>query len=114
MTNLLDQLYKTKLQLIAVVAGVGGIALMMLADWPPVAFWLTTLPFPLPLSELGSTISATGLLAVFFEYVDRKHGDERTDQRIQRAVRREAPAIRDAVLDSFAFDPAALQGVASR
>lgn len=112
MTNPLDQLYQTKLQLIAVLAGVGGIALLMLAHWSTTAAapnWLAALP----IAEIGSTLFGTGLLAVFFEYVDRKHGDERTDQRIQKAVRREAPAFRDAVLDSFAFDPEALAGIAS-
>src|SRR5438105_14706417 len=108
MTNLLDQLYKTKLQLIAVLAVVGGIACLMLAHWsttdPAAPTWLATLP----ISEIGSTLFGTGLLAVFFEYVDRKHGDERTGQRVREAVRKEAPAIRDAVLDSFAFDPEAL------
>ncbi|GAA3894214.1 hypothetical protein GCM10023084_53820 [Streptomyces lacrimifluminis] len=112
MTNPLDQLYKTKLQLIAVLAVVGGIALLMLAHWSATASvpgWLTWLP----LSEIGSTLFGTGLLAVFFEYVDRKHGEERTDQRIREAVRKEAPAMRDAVLDSFAFNPETLKGVAS-
>jgi hypothetical protein len=113
MASLLDQLYKTKLQLIAVLAVVGGIACMLLAQWlgtaPTAPNWLTALP----ISEIGSTLFSTGLLAVFFEYVDRKHGDERTDQRIRQAVRREAPAIRDAVLDSFAFNPTALKSVAS-
>jgi hypothetical protein len=113
MASLLDQLYKTKLQLIAVLAVVGGIACLMLAQWlsttPAAPSWLTALP----ISEIGSTLFGTGLLAIFFEYVDRKHGDERTDQRIRQAVRKEAPAIRDAVLDSFAFDPDALKGVAS-
>ncbi|MFG2377601.1 hypothetical protein ACGFY9_39850 [Streptomyces sp. NPDC048504] len=112
MTNPLDQLYKTKLQLIAVLAVVGGIACLMLAHWSTTASvpaWLTVLP----LSEIGSTLFGTGLLAVFFEYVDRKHGEERTDQRIREAVRKEAPAIRDAVLDSFAFNVTALKDVAS-
>ncbi|WP_314410150.1 hypothetical protein [Streptomyces sp. DSM 40484] len=112
MTNPLDQLYKTKLQLIAVLAVVGGIACLMLAHWSATASvpgWLTVLP----LSEIGSTLFGTGLLAVFFEYVDRKHGEERTDQRIREAVRKEAPAIRDAVLDNFAFNVETLKGVAS-
>jgi hypothetical protein len=113
MASLLDQLYKTKLQLIAVLSVVGGVACLMLAHWattvPAAPSWLANLP----ISEIGSTLFGTGLLAVFFEYVDRKHGDERTDQRIREAVRKEAPAIRDAVLDSFAFNPAALEGVAS-
>jgi hypothetical protein len=113
MPNLLDQLYKTKLQLIAVLSVVGGIVLLMLAHWSTSAQaapgWLANLP----ISEIGSTLFGTGLLAIFFEYVDRKHGDKRTDQRIQKAVRHEAPAIRDAVLDSFAFDPDALKSIAS-
>lgn len=112
MANLLDQLYKTKLQLIAVIAVVGGVAGLMLAHWgssPDAPVWLGQLP----IGEIGSTLFGTGLLAIFFEYVDRKHGDERTEQRIQAAVRNEAPAIRDAVLDSFAFNADALKGLAS-
>jgi len=113
MASPLDQLYKTKLQLIAVLAVVGGIACLMLAHWtattPAAPSWLASLP----ISEVGSTLFGTGLLAVFFEYVDRKHGDERTDQRMREAVREEAPAIRDAVLDSFAFNAETLKDVAS-
>ncbi|MCA1706108.1 MAG: hypothetical protein LC808_23745, partial [Actinobacteria bacterium] len=112
MPTLLDQLYQTKLQLIAVLAVVGGIACLLLARWSITAAapsWLAALP----LTELGSTLFSTGLLAVFFEYIDRQHGDERTDQRVRAAVRQEAPAIRDAVFDSFAFNPEALQNIAS-
>jgi hypothetical protein len=112
MRSLLDQLYQTNLQLIAVLSVVGGVACLLLAHWSAAGgapSWLAALP----ISEIGSTLFGTGLLAVFFEYVDRKHGDERTDQRIRKAVRREAPAIRDAVLDSFAFNPETLQGIAS-
>jgi hypothetical protein len=112
MPSLLDQLYTTKLQLIAVLAVVGGTACLMLAHWSLTAGtpgWLAALP----VSEIGSTLFGTGLLAVFFEYVDRKHGDERTDQRIQEAIRRETPAIRDAVLGSFTFDPDTLKAIAS-
>lgn len=108
----LDQLYTTKLQLIAVLAVVGGITCLMLAHWSmtaPAPSWLAALP----LSEIGSTLFSTGLLAVFFEYIDRQHGDERTNQRIRQALRQEAPAIRDAVLDSFAFNTEALKDIAS-
>ncbi|ROP38973.1 hypothetical protein [Saccharothrix texasensis] len=114
MKSTLDQLYATKLQLIAVLAVVLGVALLLLAHWSDTAGnlvpgWLAALP----LAEIGSTIFSTGLLAVFFEYVDRKHGDQRADERVRAAVRREAPAIRDAVLDSFAFDTNTLKSVAS-
>jgi hypothetical protein len=107
----LDQLYKTKLQLIAVPAAVGEIAGLMLAHWgslPGAPTWIGQLP----IGEIGSTLFGTDLLAVF-EYVDRKHGDQCTEQRIGEAVRREAPAIRDAVLDSFAFNADTLKGLAS-
>lgn len=112
MANPLDQLYKTKLQLIAVLAVMGGVVGLALARWADrstAPSWLSALP----IGEVGSILFGTGLLAIFFEYVDRKHGDARTNQRIRDAVRREAPAIRDAVLDSFAFSPDTLQGIAS-
>lgn len=112
MANPLDQLYKTKLQLIAVLAVVGGIACLMVAPWSATSAapsWLAILP----ISEFGHSLLGTGLLAIFFEYVDRKHGEERTDQRIREAVRQEAPAIRDAVLDSFAFNAETLKNVVS-
>lgn len=66
---------KTKLQLIAVLAVVGGIACLLLARWSITAAapsWLAALP----IAEIGSTLFGTGLLAVFFEYIDRQHGDE--------------------------------------
>jgi hypothetical protein len=90
MASPLDQLYKTKLQLIAVLAVVGGIALLLLAHWSTTTADLTWLA-SLPIAELGSTLFGTGLLAVFFEYVDRKHGDQRTDERVRQAVRHEPP-----------------------
>ena len=112
MPDLHDQLYKTKLQLIAVLAVAGGIAGLMLAHWSTTALapsWLAVLP----IAEIGSTLFSTGLLAVLFEYIDRRHGDERTDQRIRNAVHQEAPAIRDTVFDGFAFNPEALKNIAS-
>lgn len=112
MPDLLDQLYKTKLQLIAVLAVVGGIACLMLAHWSTTAAapsWLAALP----ITEIGSTLFGTGLLVVFFEYIDRRHGDARTDQRVRDAIRQEAPAIRDAVFDSLAFNPDGLKHIAS-
>lgn len=113
MPGLSDQLYKTKLQLVAVLAVVGGIACLMLAHWATTTAaapgWLAVVP----IGQIGSTLFGTGLLAVFFEYVDRKHGDERTNQRVREAVRKEAPAIRDAVFDSLAFNADALKGIAS-
>ncbi|MFC5290936.1 hypothetical protein ACFPM7_28130 [Actinokineospora guangxiensis] len=112
MVHPLDQLYKAKLQLIAVFAVVGGVLCLVAARYVELAVtpgWLEVLP----LTEIGQTLFGTGLLAVFFEYVDRKHGDRRTEEHIRTAVRREAPAFRDALLDSLAFDAKTLENVAS-
>ena len=107
MRDLLDQLYKTKLQLLAVLSTVGGIALLLLARWTDSATattWLTSLP----LSDLGSALFTTGLLAVAFEYLDRKDGDERANQRLRQVLREEAPAIRDAATPSSTASPSTL------
>ncbi len=112
MRNLLDQLYKTKLQLLAVICTVSGIATLVLArgvDASTTAHWLGNLP----LTDIGSALFTTGLLAIAFEYIDRKDADERATQRLRTVLREEAPAIRDAVYDSFAFNAPALKNIAS-
>ena len=113
MRDALDRLYKTKLQLLAVLFTVFGIALLLLGHATnlstAVPIWLSDLP----LTDLGSALFTTGLLAVAFEYIDRRDGDERANQRLRQVLREEAPAIRDAVFDSLAFRPEALKDVAS-
>lgn len=112
MSSLLDQLYKTKLRLAGLVTALLGIGLLFVshaASTMPTLSWLVGWPT----NELGTTLLSTGVIAVIFEYYARKEADERTDENLRRAIRHEAPVIRDAVLDSFAFDPAALRDVAS-
>lgn len=108
MRHLLEDLYKARLQLIAVVLTVIG-ALLMIAARSVASDWLTVVP----LDEIGSAMFTTGLLAVAFEYIDRKDGDRRAMQRLRSTLREEAPAIRDAVLEGFASSPEALSNVAS-
>lgn len=107
MRDALDRLYKTKLQLLAVLSTLLGIILLLLthlsADSLP--SWLQALP----LTDVGSALFTTGLLAVAFEYLDRKDGDERANQRLRQVLREEAPAIRQAVLDGLAFSPDGLK-----
>lgn len=112
MAHPLDQLYKTKLQLLAVLLAVAGLALVV---W---GYWLKAQgPGTGVLSDiavnLGFAFVTTALIASSFEYLDRKHGRQRTKQELREAVRDEAPAIRDAVLDSLAFNADALKGLAS-
>jgi hypothetical protein len=112
MSSVFDRLYQTKLQLIAVIMTFAGAVLLTLAhvtagDAGPA--WL----HQLPLTDFGSALFTTGLLAVAFEYIDRRDGDERANQRLRQVLREEAPAMRDAVLDSLAFNADALKDVAS-
>lgn len=104
MRTTLDRLYKTKLQLLAVLSTLLGIILLLVARRAEASVeigWLATLP----LTDVGSALFTTGLLAVAFEYIDRKDGDERANQRLREVLREEAPAIRDAVINGFAFAP---------
>ena len=112
MHDALDRLYKTKLQLLAVLSTITGIAFLVAAhllQHQPDFRWLANLP----LTDLGSALFTTGLLAVAFEYNDRKDGDERANQRLRQVLQEEAPAIRDAVIHGFAFAPDDLARVAT-
>lgn len=112
MPSLLDQLYKTKLRFAGLVTAVLGVGFLFVSHWAattPILSWLVGWPT----NELGTTLLSAGVIAVIFEYYARKEADERTDEHLRRAVRQEAPAIRDAVLDSFAFNADTLKGIAS-
>ncbi len=108
----LQRLYRTKLTLLAVILTVLGVALLILgqqANLAAVAPWLAWLP----LSELGSTLFGSGLIVVAFEYINEYDAEERANERLRKVLKEEAPAIRDAVIDGFAFAPDALTDVAS-
>jgi hypothetical protein len=55
----------------------------------------------------------TGLVAIFFTYIDQEDSETRASDRLHRVLQEEAPAIRDAVVDGFAFAPDSLTAVAS-
>ncbi|WP_027932174.1 hypothetical protein [Amycolatopsis thermoflava] len=108
----LDQLYKTKLRLVGLVTAVIGVGFLLVshtAETAPELAWLIAWPT----NELGTTLLSAGVIAVIFEYYARKEAEERAAAHFRIAIRQEAPAIRDAVLDSFAFAPEALRGIAS-
>lgn len=112
MRDALDRLYKTKLQLLAVLSTLLGVILLLVGrsvDEVTELGWLAALP----LTDIGSALFTTGLLAVAFEYIDRRDGDERANQRLRQVLREEAPAIRDAVINGFAFAPDDLARVAT-
>jgi hypothetical protein len=112
MSSPLHRLYRTKLALLATILIAVGVFLLGVSSWLTHA-GTTPLLASLPLTEIGSAIFTTGLLAVGFEYLDRADAEERASQRLRQVLAEQAPAIRDAVVDGFAFSPAALTRVSS-
>lgn len=112
MDHLLDRLYKTKLRFAGLVSAVLGIGFLLVSGAAPSSsawHWLVSWPT----NEIGTTLLSAGVIATIFEYYARKEADERTSQHLRQAIRHEAPTIRDAVLDSFAFRPETLRNIAS-
>jgi hypothetical protein len=85
---------------------------MIFARWAQGRPWLHW-SISLPVGDLGSSLFTTGLLGVGLGYVDSRDGEERAAQRLHRVIQAEAPAIRDAVIDGFAFQPDDLARVAN-
>jgi hypothetical protein len=94
MARLLDQLYTTTLQLIAVVATACGLALMAAGYWPGAPSWLAN-PF---VQNVGGGLFTSGVVGLFYEAIDRKVGNQRTAQFL---------------MDTFAFTPDTLKNIAS-
>ncbi|MGW3993933.1 hypothetical protein ACWEF6_10640 [Amycolatopsis sp. NPDC004772] len=112
MNHLLDQFYKTKLRLAGLVTALLGIALIVVSHRVgaiPVLSWLVGWPT----SEVGSVLLSAGVIAVIFEYYNREASAERMKALLRDAIRKEAPAIRDTVLHSFAFEPETMRNIAS-
>ncbi|MFD9431471.1 hypothetical protein [Streptomyces sp. NPDC060002] len=89
-----------------------GIALMVLAHWADghaAGTWLNNLP----VMDVGSALFTTGLIAILFAYIDQADAETRANERLRKVLVEEAPAIRDAVVDGFAFAPESLTNVAS-
>jgi hypothetical protein len=112
MRHPLQRLYETKLALVATVFTFLGLALLILAHGvvnEPALVWLTSLP----LTDVGSALFTTGLVVIVFEYLDKQDGEERATQRLRQVLKEQAPAMRDAVIDGFAFDAEDLKRVSS-
>ena len=112
MSDIHERLYQTKLILLAAVLVFVGLAFLVVDHMLSNAgstHWLTALP----LSGLGEALFTTGLVVVAFEYVAGRDEEERASARLRRILKSEAPAIRDAVIDGFAFNPEDLARVAN-
>jgi hypothetical protein len=63
--------------------------------------------------HIGSGMFTTGLLGVGNQYIDGTDSEVRDNERLKRVSRETAPAMRDAVINDFAFEPADLARVAT-
>ncbi|WP_216587778.1 hypothetical protein [Streptomyces brasiliscabiei] len=112
MSSPLERLYKTKLALLSTIVTVVGIALMVLAHWASGSAAVTWLN-DLPVMDVGSALFTTGLIAIFFAYIDQADAETRANERLRKILAEEASAFRDSVVDGFAFAPESLTNVAS-
>jgi hypothetical protein len=112
MKSPLQRLYKTKLVLLATIMTIAGIGLLVFTRWAENRYewaWLRNLP----VTDTGSALFTTGLIAVFFTYVGAQDAEQEDTERLRRVLADAAPDIRDAVVNGFAFAPDALTNVAS-
>lgn len=112
MRDPLQRLYQVKLTLLATVMTVAGLALLVtlrLVAHVPSLHWLADVP----VAELGGALFTTGLVVVAFNYIDGQDNEARATARLHQVLRAEASAIRDAVIDGFAFQSEDLARVAT-
>lgn len=108
----LQRLYRTKLALLATLLLFCGLALLVLGHWALREqgwHWLANWP----IVDIGSALFTTGLLGVALQYFDAQDSEARATQRLERVLAAAAPAMRDAVIDGFAFEPDDLARVAT-
>jgi hypothetical protein len=102
MQSPLQRLYKTKFVLVAVLATVAGIALLLVGGWPS---WRDTA------NLIGGSLATAGLIGVWFQYIGNADAENEAKRQFREAIREEAPAIRDSVVDAMAFTPEKLLDV---
>lgn len=112
MRDPLDRLRNIKLALIAVSVSFIGFGLMVFARWLDAQSHLRDVAF-IPWGDVGTTLFTAGILGIGVDYLLRRDDEERADARLNRALANQAPAIRKAVIDGFAFDADDLGAVAN-
>lgn len=104
MQSPIQRLYKTKFVLLSVIATVAGYVLMLVGHWvsgqPGLSFWKDVDPF-----DIGVALMTSGLVAVAFQFIGNADATAENKRQLREAIRDEAPAIRDSVVDAWAFTP---------
>jgi hypothetical protein len=108
----LSRVIKLQTIIAAIVLAIVGLALMTFDSQLPTLPRLTWLGF-FPWSEVGGTLLVAAILGLGFDYVMNKDKEARDTERLRRVLAESAPAMRDAVIDGFAFGADDLTRVAS-
>jgi hypothetical protein len=112
MHDTLHRLYRAKLTVLALVLLFVGLGLLIFGHWiesQEAWRWLRNWP----IIDIGSGMFTTGLLGVGLQYIDSQDSEARDTERLKRVLADTTPAMRDAVIDGFAFQPADLARVAT-
>jgi hypothetical protein len=108
----LHRLYRAKLTVLALGLFFVGLGLLVFGHWiqsEPDWHWLHNWP----LIDIGSGMFTTGLLGVALQYIDGADSEARDTARLKRVLTDSTPAMRDAVIAGFAFEPEDLARVAT-
>ena len=111
MRSPLQRLYQTKYQVVALVFMFVGFVLMVIGHWLgriSLDWWLQDVP----VSGIGDGLFITGLLSVALSYIDREAGVARDTAHLEAVFDKKVPVLREAVYDSFASKPDALEALA--
>ncbi|WP_421874667.1 hypothetical protein [Mycolicibacterium wolinskyi] len=98
----LQRIIKLQTVLFALAVAIGGIALMVFDDQlqrTPALQWLGFVSW----SGIGDTLITLALVGIVFDYLINKDKEARDTERLRSVLQESAPAIRDAVIDGFAF-----------
>lgn len=104
MQSPLQRLYKTKFILASVIATVVGVALMLVAGWPS---------WELVASLIGGALFTSGAIVIAFQFVGNEDAEHEAKRQFREAIRAEAPAIRQTVVDAMAYAPKEMLAVTS-
>jgi hypothetical protein len=113
MHDSLHRLYQAKLTVLALLLFFVGLSLLIFGHWiqsQPHWQWLRNWP----IIDVGSGMFTTGLLGVGYQYIDGADSEVRDTERLKRVLGETAPAMRDAVINGFAFEPDDLARVATK
>lgn len=98
----LQRIIKLQTIVAAIIAASIGIALMIFdqqASQSPDMQWLGFFPW----SEVGGTLLVAAVLGLGLDYFTNKDKEAADTERLRRVLQESAPAMRDAVIDGFAF-----------